>query len=81
MDTCSDGSSSSSNLSAVHYEMGGFDDCIMISMKALALYEQSDETEKQRLYARIAKCNIYSLKTRDEDWTGVPEAVRAEYGE
>lgn len=50
-------------------------------MKALAMYDESDEAKKQRLFARIAKSNISSLKIRNEDWKSLPEAVRREYGE
>lgn len=66
------------NLSAVRYEMGAFHSSITTSTKALALYNESDQAKKQRLFTRIAKSNIYSLKLQDENWKTVPEDVSSE---
>ncbi|KAE9983145.1 hypothetical protein EG328_010229 [Venturia inaequalis] len=67
------------NLSAARFELGEFNRSIVGATKALSLYGDGEEAKKQRLYSRIAKSNIYSLKLEPNSWNLIPREVQDEF--
>lgn len=67
------------NLSAARFELGEFNRSIVGATKALSLYRDGEEAKKQRLYSRIAKSNIYSLKLESNSWNLIPREVQDEF--
>lgn len=52
-----------SNLSAVEFEMGHYQEAIELAEKSIALTPSSDQTRLDRFHVRIAKSNLHLLKT------------------
>jgi tetratricopeptide (TPR) repeat protein len=56
-----------SNLSAVHFEMGKYEDAADFAVKALALSADQPDEKKDRLNVRLAKSYLYGLDTAAAD--------------
>ena len=63
-----------SNLSAVLFELGNYEDCVNAAMGALEISRGSDERVQQKLRSRVAQAMLHKGGSLDADLTSIPGA-------